>query len=87
MACLFLVLATGFSACTFHSEPSLRAKRLQDKLAAAERELAGLEDKMKDPTIESGLKDRLATERELMKSRIERIRENLDQEGDSETAQ
>lgn len=71
-------LQLGTTSCTSHKEPP-QIQRLEAKLTNEEKELAKIEEKMKDPTTETGEKAQLASDRELLLSRIARIRESLDE--------
>lgn len=78
LAAVFLVIVAG-GGCTSsnsHEEGEQHERQLK-KLAELEKENEILEGKIKDAGNDPGLRYNLVSDQELLKSRIERMRENL----------
>ncbi len=70
-----------FLSCTEKGAEPTEQVRLKNKISEMEVESEKLEGKIKDAGNDPGLKFNLVQELELLKSRTERLRENLKQAG------
>jgi len=81
-----LFVAVVVLACTDHSPQQAEDARARQKLAELVGESEKLEGKIKDASNDPGLRYHLVTDHELLKSRIERMKENLHIKGDISSA-
>lgn len=73
------------AGCVSKTDPSAEALRWQAKLNEQKKDMTALEDKIKEADGDPGLKNRLAEDKELLKSRMERVKEHLKIEGVPDT--
>jgi len=75
-----LILTLLFGVGCHHEEVSPRVRQLQSSLQQMEQENAKYDDKIRDARSDPGLRQQLSADRELLKSRIERVQEQLKSE-------
>jgi hypothetical protein len=78
----FTLTLGGFSACTEKKEDNAEVIYLRKKVHETEEELASYEDKMK--SADHGLQTKLTQDRELNKSRLERLKHALQKAEDNQ---
>jgi len=69
-------LALGFCGC-HGAKPDPEANRIKAQIKAMEAESAAIDDKIKNAKDDNGLKTQLDQDRELLHSRMERLKERL----------
>ncbi len=93
MRILILVLAFTLFACTSSSNEEgppkndPKKEKLEKMLQALEKEFIAYDEKIKGSGTDMGLNNQLIEEKELLRSRIERVKENLKQYGGGQGAE